>query len=807
MSRIPLFLALLLAASTRVRAQQSVTGAAPASGSRVTPVAASQPAAKGAFDFTIDNMMRGPEVYGRAPEDVRWSADGRWIYFEWDTAGTDWREPLHHFRVRAEPGAAPERITDVQMDSAGPVIAEGDLSPDRRQRAVSYGGDLWVVDVHRASARRLTQTVAKETSPRFDATGARVFFVRDDNVFSIDLANGFEKQLTDIRAGPAPKDSTPATGQRGALERDQRALFGVVRDRLRKDSIEKAEQRARDSLHAKPLWLEKDEKVASIAVSPSGTALLVVTRTPAGDRARATEIPEYVTASGYTEEIKERTKVGDAQDAGRVAFVQLPSGASRWLTLVPEDSAHSPAFVGVLGWNDAGTKALLFTVRNDWKARFIQTVDADSGRVSDVDVLRDSAWVDGPAFGEGGWYDGGRRIWFTSEADGFDHLYTVAADGSDRVQLTRGNWEVLDVSLSNDGKWFWLHTSEGSPFERQFYRMSVRGGARERITTKPGGHTVTPSPDETMLADIYSYANRPPELFVLRNRAGSRMAQLTTSATKEWLSFPWIVPEIVWITASDGVKVPARIYRPKDMHADANGSAVIFVHGAGYLHNVVDYWSDYPREYMFNQYLASHGYVVLDVDYRGSAGYGRDWRTAIYRHMGGRDLQDEVDASKWLTSELSIPPERVGIYGGSYGGFMTLMALFTQGKYFGAGAALRSVTDWAHYNHWYTSRILNLPQTDSVAYRQSSPIYFASGLNRPLLMCHGMEDRNVHFQDIVRLSQRLIELGKTNWTLAVYPVENHSFVRPDSWSDEYRRIFDLFERTLQPATVARSAGQ
>jgi dipeptidyl aminopeptidase/acylaminoacyl peptidase len=200
---------------------------------------------------------------------------------------------------------------------------------------------------------------------------------------------------------------------------------------------------------------------------------------------------------------------------------------------------------------------------------------------------------------------------------------------------------------------------------------------------------------------------------------------------------------------------------------------------------------------MFHHLLASRGYVVLDIDYRGSAGYGRDWRTAIYRHMGGLDLDDQVDGSRWLQRTLSIDPERVGIYGGSYGGFITLMALFTQPKDFGAGAALRSVTDWAHYNHGYTGRILNLPQDDTLAYRRSSPIYFAEGLEDPLLIAHGMVDVNVHFSDVVRLAQRLIELGKTDWEMAVYPVEDHAFVAPTSWTDEYRRILELFERSLR----------
>jgi dipeptidyl aminopeptidase/acylaminoacyl peptidase len=227
------------------------------------------------------------------------------------------------------------------------------------------------------------------------------------------------------------------------------------------------------------------------------------------------------------------------------------------------------------------------------------------------------------------------------------------------------------------------------------------------------------------------------------------------------------------------------------------------VHGAGYLQNVHEWWSTYYREYQFHHLLAQKGYVVLDVDYRASAGYGRDWRTAIYRHMGGRDLEDFVDASRWLTATQGIPGDRIGIYGGSYGGFITLMALFTRPEFFGAGAALRSVTDWAHYNHGYTARILNEPQGDSTAYRRSSPIFFAEGLEDPLLIAHGMIDTNVHFQDVVRLAQRLIELGKDRWEMAVYPVEDHGFVRPDSWTDEYRRILELFDRWLPEARGTR----
>ncbi len=237
----------------------------------------------------------------------------------------------------------------------------------------------------------------------------------------------------------------------------------------------------------------------------------------------------------------------------------------------------------------------------------------------------------------------------------------------------------------------------------------------------------------------------------------------------------------------------ARVYEPKK----SNGRAVVFVHGAGYLQNAHHWWSNYFREYMFHNLLTDKGYTVLDLDYRASAGYGRDWRTGIYRAMGDKDLSDNVDGAKWLVRKYKIDPKKIGVYGGSYGGFITLMGMFTTPDVFKAGAALRPVTDWAAYNHPYTANILNEPQLDSLAYRRSSPIYHAAGLKNNLLICHGMVDVNVHFQDVARLSQRLIELGKDDWELAAYPLEDHGFVEPSSWTDEYKRILKLFEEKLK----------
>jgi len=757
------------------------------------------------FDFSIRNIMRGPELYGRAPTNVRWSADGRWIHFLWNAPGTDWREPLRPYRVRAEAGAQPERLTTAQADSAAPYVTDGVLSPDRRSRVVEALGDIWLVGLRDSRARRLTQTVAVESRPSFAADGRTVYFVRDGNAFAVALGDGSTRQLTDIRTGPAPVDSAKPVGQRGRLEQQQRDLFESVRDRAAADSATRAERKAREAAGLQPIYLAATERVAGIDVSPNGRAALVLVGQPAANQRQA-EVPQFVTSTGYVENLRPRTKVGDVVNRQRVLWVSLPSGKATPLEVFGTDTIGGN--VALAGWNDDGSRAALFAFAANRKTRLLQSVRSDSAAFTTVETLRDTAWVGGPCSSCAGWYDGGRRLWFISEQTGYAQLYSSAADGGDVRSLTEGKWEVLNVDLSPDAKEFYLTTSEPSPFEQQQYRMPVSGGARTRVTAASGGHTAVPSPDGRWLADVHSFVNRPPDLYLVANRAGAEPVRLTTSPSAEFQSTAWLQPDIVQIPASDGISVPAHIYRPQDVGAQPNGAGVIFVHGAGYLHNVGNFWSQYPREYMFNQFLAKHGYVVLDVDYRASAGYGRDWRTAIYRWMGGRDLQDHVDASKWLAKTYGIPGSRVGIYGGSYGGFITLMALFTAQDQFGAGAALRSVTDWAHYNEGYTSAILNRPQDDTLAYRRSSPIYFASGLRSPLLMAHGMVDVNVHYQDIVRLQQRLIELGKIDWELASYPVEDHGFVRPSSWTDEYTRIFNLFERTIaKPVGSGNASGR
>src|SRR5699024_445208 len=312
--------------------------------------------------------------------------------------------------------------------------------------------------------------------------------------------------------------------------------------------------------------------------------------------------------------------------------------------------------------------------------------------------------------------------WYQSEKTGYSHLYTQNIDSKKARALTSGDYEVQEAELSPDRKSFYMVTNKEEPGQTQFYHLDIDSKKQTRLTQKKGGHEVAVSPDGKQLAFLYSTSIHPWELFLQENKENSRPAQITHKAESElYRSYAWQEPDIITFKDRDDLEVYAEIYKPEKQAPSRPG--VIFVHGAGYLQDVKRSWSYYFREHMFMNLLADKGYTVMEIDYRGSAGYGRDWRTAIYRYMGKNDLADNVDGAEYMVENLNVNPDNIGIWGGSYGGFMTLMALFKTNT-FKSGGALRSVTDWAHYNHGYTSDILNLPQNDSIAYTRSSPIYF-----------------------------------------------------------------------------------
>ena len=749
----------------------------------------------GNFALTVDNIMRGPGLYGYEPSQVRWSGDGERLYFHWKQAADPVLKDPDTYVVSRD-GSGLRKLSENEAKLAPPV--SGATTLDNKRTVYSRDSDIFLYDAASGQTQQLTKTTELETDPHFSQDGRRVAFTRANNLYAVSLDSGAVEELTDIRLpGAANSEEHKGTDSQENLKKQEKELLEVIRERAAKREADDARKKRENP--RKPFNLTAGQTIASLQLTPDAKYVIAGVR-EAGKDAKNAVVPNYVTESGYTEEIPSRDKVGDNQARVKLAILSVETGEVKWVDhgqkqLGGAADAMRDVQLSQPVWSDDGTKAVLLARAGDNKDRWILALDEATGKTRVVAQDHDDAWLDGPGSNTLGWMKNDREIYFQSERTGYSQLYVAPFEGGEPKALTSGKWEVDGVRLSKDKSRFFLTTSEADSGEHNVYEMSAEGGARTRLTSLPGGHTCVPSPDDRWFADIYSYTNKPPELYVQEARAGAVAKKLTSSPSAEFWQYPWRDVPIVTFPARDGAMLRARLYKPVNFRP--GGPAVVFVHGAGYLQNVHRWWSSaYEHEYLFHHLLMERGYVVIDVDYRGSAGYGRDWRTGIYRHMGAKDLDDNVDAARWLVSQQGVDVKRIGIYGGSYGGFITLMAMFTQPDVFAAGAALRPVTDWANYNHPYTSNILNLPQKDAEAYRQSSPIYFAQGLKGALLICHGMADTNVHFQDTAELVQRLIELHKENWSLAVYPVENHGFVQPSSWADEYKRILDLFEKNL-----------
>ena len=762
--------------------------------------------------LTIEQIMQGEKFVGYLPEDIEWSPTGEFIYFTWNPKQDTLRQM---FRV-APSGGEPQAVS---LEEQARLPKAGHRSDDGSKIVYSEQGDLFLYEVEHKESKRLTATIAAERNPQFVSGGNQIIYQSGNNLFAYHLDQGTIVQLSNFQEGQGPGYSRNAPHQ-SWLSDQQDELFGILRERSATQRLRKERQDFFELDHPKAVHIGK-QNLSKLQASPNQRFISCeLSHTPDDVN---TQVPSFVTDDGYIDPLPARSKVGSPQttyqtgiyDRKRDTFYYLDLGElpgvydkpaflyeyhaddstfqSRYLE-PKETIIHGPY------WNNQN-QAVVVVRSMDNKDRWIAQLDPESGRLTAIDWQHDEAWIGGPGIivwnfnaGTVGWLPDNEHFYFQSEATGFSHLYLHNINSGQTQALTNGPWEVLSAQPSKDGQSFFITANKESPHEQHLYRLQRASGKMEQITQQAGAYECIISPNEDYVAARYSYSNRPWELVSISLKGRAKMRQLTLSTTEHFRGYEWRDPEIINFEAEDGARVPARLYQP--LPEDSNGAAVIFVHGAGYLQNVHRWWSSYYREYMFHNILVDNGYTVLDIDYRGSAGYGRDWRTSIYRHMGGKDLDDQVDGARYLTEELGIAQDRIGIYGGSYGGFITLMALFKNPGVFQCGAALRSVTDWAHYNHPYTSNILNTPVEDEQAFQRSSPINFADGLQDRLLMLHGMIDTNVQFQDVVRLSQRLIELGKDNWELAVFPLEGHGFVEPSSWADEYKRIFQLFQTTF-----------
>jgi dipeptidyl aminopeptidase/acylaminoacyl peptidase len=770
-----------------------------------------------AAPLTIEQVMADLDWIGPPVEDARWTWDSRSVEYDLKRNGSPIRDT---FRQDVAATAA-TRVGDDARDTLGATGAVYDAK--RQHQAFVRNGDVFVRNLRSGALTQLTRTLDEEAAPQFGSDGALVWRVGNQ---------WFRWNGTSVaQAAQVKAEDDPAKPPSEDLLREQqlRTLSTLARDRDMREALRRQEdswRKADPSRAPAPVYLGTKVKIEQTALSPDGQWLLIVTQEKGAEAGDPGKVPHYVTESGYAEEQEARTLVGRNSSVPQalwladmrtgtvkpLAFDALPGIATDPLADLRKSAGKEPLkgnrAVRVESDGDGGSAAIHWSSdsRNvavllratDNKDRWIAGVELDNARLQVRDRLTDPGWINW-TFNEFGWLPDNQTLWLLSESSGHSQLYTQRGTEKSKA-LTAGQWEASAPVLSADGDGFYFLCNRNAPGSYEVCQVDLKTGKVAEVTQLDGGvEGFNQSPDGRSLLVQYSASYLPTQLAVVPANGGTAKV-LTDTRTAAFKAQPWIQPQLVQVPSKHGAgTVWGKYYAPAQMVPGKQYPIVMFVHGAGYLQNAIAGYPPYPREQMFHNLLVQQGYIVLDLDYRGSAGYGRDWRTAIYRNMGHPELDDYLDGLDWLVANHQGDRARAGIYGGSYGGFMTYLALFRTPGVFKAGAALRPVADWTQYNHEYTSNILNTPDIDPQAYKTSSPIEYAEGLRDRLLIAHGMIDDNVFFKDSVDMTQKLIELHKDNWSIAPYPLERHGFTRADSWLDEYKRVLNLFNDTLKPA--------
>jgi dipeptidyl aminopeptidase/acylaminoacyl peptidase len=526
-----------------------------------------------------------------------------------------------------------------------------------------------------------------------------------------------------------------------------------------------------------------------------------------------TLIPDYLTERVTT--ISGRRELADTPHAPRKLWMWSTSDGSRKALELPGENTYTLFRIGWAPQKAPGDKARLAFRRLSSDYRTIETWVWTEGELKLVLSDHDERWIGGPTV-SARWTHDGKRIVFSSEwlatssTPGHCQVFELDPDSGAVVQLTHVEGEVSSFAERGDGRVVFT-ASRADPAQRCIGVAYLSGAGATKLgdddTTWHGTYYSAPPGwnDDIDVADegdqvlfAHEELGLPPELWRQPLGPSGAAQQVTHTIPSDYAHIDWIRPVKLTTQNAEGLAIRSHVYLPRATsleHPDRARACVVFIHGAGYLQNVTDSMTQYAVNMLFHSRLAAMGYVVLDVDYRGSAGYGAKFRSDVQFNLGKYELDDIDLAVDELGRRGVIDTKRVGCYGGSYGGFLTLMALFMQGERWTCGAALRSVTDWRTYHPGYTQPRLGRPSTNADAYARSSPIDHADKLTKPLLILHGMVDTNVFAQDSVRLIEKLIDLGK-EFDAMLYPSQGHGFEDGNHWLDEYKRIESFLTQHL-----------
>lgn len=690
-------------------------------------------------EITLSRLYSRPYLWGAAPSRTRWAEDNsRQFAFLWNREGQLFRE----LYVGNSRGGEWFQLTE--MSRVEPLPYEEDKRSDEdkeRDRELSRGITSYV----------------------WRPDGREIAFEYQGDIWRIEPRRGAEpRRLMQTRAAESQLQYSP-DGRRLSFVRDGNLWCYHLDDgRL----LQVTTVPSGKSIHAYQ-WFRDGKR---LLVRESDTSKL-----------KEILIPDYIPRGV---EVKRRRRANAGEPGGHYRFGIVPAEG------------------GLVRWHERDLKTLLFDVEPapdgarlayqevspDFKSRALFVIDASSLAAEQVYSETTETWFEERDIE---WSADGGSLYFLSGRGGWRHLYRLPLDATEAgpVNMTPGEFDVVAYEVLPGSGLIHYEAFRPTPLERNVYRLDPHSGATARLGGLEGSSRASHSPDGRYSMLSNSSHTRPPDSYLVDHRRPGTARRVTHSPLPDFARVPLATPETVQFSGPDGRTLWGSLFLPPDRAPGRHHPAIL---AWVYANSAKNHWGS-----ILNHWMATRGYAVLLVDFRASDGYGEDFGKGYYRSMGIVDASECVAAARFLAGLPHIDGTRLGMFGWSYGGFLTHMVLFQHPGVFKAGLSVAPVNDWENYNYFYTGQRLDTPRDASEVYRLTSPIHLAEGLSDSLLMVHGMQDDNVLFQDTVQLVQKLIEKNK-DFQVMFYPRDDHGINRDESRVHLMNLMMRYFDQQLRP---------
>lgn len=710
-----------------------------------------------AEELTAERIYSSPSLSGESIRELKLSPDGSRVTFLQGKDSDYERLDLWEYNLKDgvsrrlfdaddlhtgdENLSEEEKARRERLRLSGSGIVKYEWSKDGTALLFPLAGDVYYWRVGEAKARKVVDTPEFETDVKFSPKGNYLSFVRDQNLVVLDLKNGQERALT--------------TDGGGALK------YGMA---------EFVAQEEMDRMTGY-WWSEDESKIAYTRVDESG-------------------VEEAIRSEIYAEDVKfikqRYPYAGSPNVEIGLAITELESGLTQWVDLGKDKDIYLPR----VEWTQDSN-----LLSYQWQSRDQKTLRLDFVRWPELKartVLTEKSptWVN--LHNDLKFLKDGKHFVWASERDGYKHLYLYTMAGKLVRRLTAGAWVVDELEAVDEKQGIVYFTGrKDTPLEQHLYRVPLGGGQVSRVTERAGFHDIIFGKNAESYIDQASTLDTPPQVS-LHDAEGQRITWLAENEVNEshplhpYLS-DWIKPELGSFVSDEGVRLYYRLYKPKGFEEGSKFPVLVYLYGGPGAQRVTDSWGD-----LFPQFMAQQGYAVFTLDNRGSHGRGKAFEDPIYRAMGTVEVLDQVAGVKFLREFPWIDSDRVGVHGSSYGGYMSLMAMFKQPEYFKAGAAGAPVTDWKLYDTHYTERYLGDPKAHPEVYQKSSVFDYATALKGPLLIYHGMADDNVLFTNSTKL-YKVLQDNNIPFMMMDYPGKKHRFSGKETSMHRLNTIRNFFD--------------